>query len=199
MRRSAIGRITSLGASLALGVVSATTVVPFSAIAILVWLVWQADRLRGSSGVGQTLGHTVLHTAVFGGVLYAAVLAPYKTIDRVRETKISLPSTRYTLAEFDALVTNPETRPSTPRRISLSFLESDKDLVVQFPSESLTMGELLDVFQEQTPLELHAASCGNSWTLLGGSNAGFGFYLSDPAEVGRRYDPSPPATANEDQ
>ena len=164
------------------GLIAAIAIIPFSVVALIIFairlLVKSRSRIRdGRACVAIT--NSIAATLIFGGILAAASLyRPAKIVDQQLARTINLPSTEMTLAELSYAATND--RRSFPMQTSFCFAVEDKDTIIRWPRNELTIGEFLDAIESQTVLRRRFMHCGNGYTVLGGGDCCFGLYVRDP-------------------
>ena len=180
---------------LAAGAIAAMAVLPFSAIAFVVGVIAVLMKSRSRLCAGHArfaVVGLVASTVIFGGIVAAAALyRPAKVIEQQLQRTVNLPSTRLTLAELSYEAAYG--RRSFPIQVSFCFADADKDIVVEWPHNDLTIGDFLAAIESQTVLRGRFVHCGNGYTVLGGGDCSFGLYVRDPQSAappfpGERFD-----------
>jgi hypothetical protein len=157
------------------GAVAAISLIPMNVIAILIWLPLVIRRYR-------RLGKRSILVTQFGVlavVLVGAALAPCKTTDALLARRVHLDARQMSLQQLDAYVSSPESRQRFPIWASFAFAEDEKDEVVSWPSEDMTLAEFIAAIESQTVLRHRFRHCGNGWTLLSGGDCSFGLIIRD--------------------
>ena len=133
------------------------------------WLIWTAT-------CGREAAKTQFGIAI--AVLVAAWFAPVKPTHMLLRSNITLTQTRFTLAELEARTGRPHRREGLPHaqwRISAK----ERQAVVNFPREQLTLGEFVDAVESQSSLRHHFISCAHGSTILFGIPPGT-LYFRNP-------------------
>ncbi len=177
--------ISDVLVSAACGTIAAACVVPFSLIALIVFGIasYRTTRARTRSGRSRfaTVNCLVSMLIFFGLVGSAAAYRPSKTEDQLLQREIKLPATQMTLAELCYAASFNNDQHVFPVRISIWFADSDKDTLIKWDRQVVTLGEFLDTIESQTRLRRRFMHCGNGYTILRGGNCCFGIYVRDPA------------------
>jgi len=163
-------------------VIAVATIIPFSAVAVLVFLAATFVSARSRIRVGRTrfaLTNLVAATATFCVIIVGAALyTPTKRVQQQLNRRIYLPTTTITLAELSYAAVFQ--RESFPIRTSFCFADDEKELVIKWPKRDLTLGEFLDAIESQSTLRRRFMHCGSGYTVLGGGDCCLGLYIRDP-------------------
>lgn len=174
--------ILDISIAVACAVIAAVSIIPFSVIALVCFVVTVSARTRSRIRSGQTrfaITNMLASSLVFGGIVAAAAThRPAKIMEQQLGREIKLVSTQMTLAELSYSASYDH--PSFPIRMSFCFADADKDTVIQWPRLELTLAEFLDAIESQTVLRRRFMHCGNGYTVLGGGDCCFGLYVRDP-------------------
>ena len=174
--------ISDVLVSAACGIVAAVGFIPFSFIALIVFVIasFRRGRARIRSGRPQfATANCLSSTLLFGGIVAAAAAyRPSKIEEQLLLRKLTLPATKMTLAELSYTATYD--RQVFPMTISFCFADDDKETLITWPSLDVTLGEFLDAIESQSVLRRRFMHCGNGYTILGGGDCSFGLYVRDP-------------------
>jgi hypothetical protein len=166
----------------ACAMIAAVSIIPFSIIAFIVFVLatFARTRSRIRSGHARFASATcVVSVFLFVGLVsVAAMYRPSKVVEQQLDREIALTSTRMTLAELSYAASYD--RSSFPIHTSFCFAAADQDTVIAFPRRVLTIREFLDTIETQTVLRRRFMHCGNGYTVLGGGDCCFGLYVRDP-------------------
>ena len=166
--------------SVVAGTVMAISVIPLNIAAFVIWLlllIWRSRRLGKARVV-------LCQCGVLFAIVVSAAVAPVKITEQCLGSRVSLDEKQMSLQQLDAYVASPEKRGRFPIRIALTFAEEDKDNIVRWPSEQMTLGEFIAALESETALRHRFQHCGNGWTLLWGGDCCFGLSIRDPQLIG---------------
>lgn len=168
-------------ASGVLAYAAAASILPFSLVALCFWAAGALEIFRVRRSNGQRLhgavGFGCSLVAYLSVLIAAAAYVPAKTIEQYLDRQVVLDSTSMSLQQLDSYCSDHRER--FPTWIYLAFADNDKDIVVRWPSEHLTLREFVQSIESQTGLRHRFLSCGNGWTLLHGADGGFGLQIRD--------------------
>lgn len=121
-----------------------------------------------------------IHLATMGFILFAAIICPVKTVDRVKARSMTLPRESLTVGELK------EPQDHGPSRPTLYYSISAPDNlirnVVRFQSREPTVGQFIAAIESQTPLRHKFRHCGNGSSILWGGDCSFGLWFRVPGE-----------------
>jgi|GEM_PF-1981687 len=163
------------------GVVASATILPFSLVATLIFLIAAAKiarrRIRDAQS-SAAIRSLMAMGVVFGGIIaFAAYYQPAKTVEQELQRSISLPSAEMSLAELAYAMSYD--RQSYPIHVTLRFPDSAKDQVIRWPSQQVSVAEFLGAIESQTSLRGSFRHCGNGYTVLHGGDCCFGLAIRD--------------------
>ena len=174
--------ISDVLVSIGCGTVTAICIIPFSLIALIVFGVasFRTVRARVRSGRAQfAIVNCFVSILLFGGIVAAAAAyRPSKIEEQLLRREFTLPATQMTLAELSYTATFD--RQAFPIAISFSFADADKETLIKWQSQDVTLGEFLDAIESQSVLRRRFMHCGNGNTILHGGDCTFGLYVRDP-------------------
>ena len=174
--------ISDVLVSAACGIVAAVGFIPFSFIALIVFVIasFRRGRARIRSGRPQfATANCLSSTLLFGGIVAAAAAyRPSKIEEQLLRREFTLPATQMTLAELSYTATFD--RQAFPIALSFSFADADKETLIKWQSQDVTLGEFLDAIESQSVLRRRFMHCGNGNTILHGGDCTFGLYVRDP-------------------
>ena len=170
--------------------VTVVSILPFSCIGLIVFVSFAFTVARGRLRAGHARFATIaalVSILLFVGIVTAAAnYRPSKIVERQLSKPIRLPATRVTLAELSYLSTFDRT--VFPIRISMSFADSDKDVVIELAQPDTTLGEFLNAVERNTSLRRRFMHCGNGYTILGGGDCCFGLAVRPEQPVDKHFD-----------
>ena len=174
--------ISDVLVSAACGTIAAACVVPFSLIALIVFgfAVFGTARARVQSGRTRfATANFLISILLFGGLVGSAwAYRPTKIEDQLLRREIKLPATQMTLAELCYIAAYD--RQVFPISISFCFADADKETLIRWQSQDVTLGKFLDAIESQSVLRRRFMNCGNGYTILHGGDCTFGLYVRDP-------------------
>ncbi len=173
-------------------IATSVLLVPFPAVPLVIFgsVLYQRTLQRMRAGEVR-LATTSVIASMF---LFAAVIAvaawypPAKQTEKCLKRNFELPATRMTLAElayaagYDRIL---------PVRTSITFLEPDRDKLIQFPKRNLSVREFVAAIEQQTDLRHRFLHCGNGYIILNGGDCSGGLSIRDPDHIhssGERFD-----------
>jgi hypothetical protein len=175
-----------------LGTIFVVAVPPINVLVLVGWVIVlvagtkkrresisERDRSIGRSLDRNRLPTPLLSIILMVGIVTAAYLAPVKTLDRVLERQVNLPTAEMTLGELRDHA-DLDIHESFPVRLSISVHESEDSLLIRFPSQKLSLRQFLSVVESQSPLRHRFVCCGNGYTVLWGEYGGSHLNLRNP-------------------
>ena len=176
--------------SAACGTITAVSVIPFSLIALVVFGVaaFGATRARVHSGRTRfATANFLISILIFGGLVGTAwAYRPTKIEEQLLWREIKLPATQMTLA--DLCYAAAYDRQVFPITISFCFADADKETLIKWQRQNVTLSEFLDAIESQSVLRRRFMHCGNGYTILHGGDCTFGLYVRDPKLTAPRFD-----------
>ena len=174
--------ISDVLVSAACGIVAAVGFIPFSFIALIVFVIasFRATRVRVRSGRARFGTENLLVSILlFGGLVGSAwAYRPTKIEGQLLRREMKLPATQMTLAELSYAAAYD--RQVFPMTISFCFADDDKETLIKWQRQDVTLGEFLDAIESHSVLRRRFMHCGNGYTILGGGDCSFGLYVRDP-------------------
>lgn len=142
-------------------------------------------RNERSRFVGKVIG-------LCGVIMLLAYLNPWKTEDLLKDTTVSLPSNRCTLAELEA-ISRRAGDIDGPIRVGawFTFAAEDAEKVIVFPSRTLTLRAFIESIESQSVLQHKFMHCGTGWSILRGGDCCMGLVIRDVELVGPPPYPRP--------
>lgn len=174
--------ISDVLVSIGCGTVAAICVSPFSLIALIVFGVASVSTTRARVRIGQAqfaMLNCFVSIILFGGIVAAAsAYRPSKIEAQLLHREFKLPASQMTLAELSYTATYD--RQVFPMTISFCFADADKETLIKWQRQGVTLGEFLDAIESHSVLRRRFMHCGNGYTILGGGDCSFGLYVRDP-------------------
>ena len=165
-----------------LGVIFSVVPMTFVAAPLIGLLVLTEPRVRHEIRRFQlgmpAISFVIVNIACFA-TLTLAYFAPVKTTDDYLTRTAALPKTSISLAEL-AGVEEPPHMLLKLRGVSVSVPEDETNVVIDFPSTELTMGQFVAAVESQSTLRHRFGHCGNGSTILWGGDCSFGLHLRRP-------------------
>ncbi|MGE3315623.1 MAG: hypothetical protein AB7O26_10945 [Planctomycetaceae bacterium] len=165
---------------------AAATIIPLSVVLLIIALCtafeffcvrWKSNRRSGA------VVHGLASIAAIALTLAAAHLyRPAKVIEQKLDQSVTLHKREMSL---ERLAFEASAEPDRfGGRIQFTFAAADKDIVVRWPAETMTLREFVAAIESQTPLRHRFGHCGNGATILYGGNCVFGLWIREPALMG---------------
>ena len=166
------------------GTIAAACIIPFSFMALIVFVIASFRTIRGQICSGRprfNIGNCLASMLIFFGLVgSAAAYRPSKTEEQLLRREMTLPATQMTLAELSYVASYQDDRRIFPVRISIRFADADKGMLIKWDRQDVTLGEFLDTIESQTHLRRRFMHCGNGYTILRGGDCCFGIHMRDP-------------------
>lgn len=166
--RSVVRSITSnLVIALLAGGLFVTSVVPIIALVLIAWLIILALYVARLNGRTNRMRVLLTQVVAFLTVTLVAHLAPTKMQYDHYSERVHLPKADFTVHELEDMAAT--ARPGDfPVNLSITFENCPDTKRIRFASVNISLGDLIDTIERQSPLRHRFLHCGNAYSILWG-------------------------------